>query len=70
MILSAWDNNAPAVLLNGKGIFTVEAAYDKYELVNFSNSSIYLTSPNASSSSMNSLYINPLDSLIIQKLED
>lgn len=66
---TVWDKDSPAVYVCGKGFVTVTNSNTNFELVNMGVRDFYLTSPNITYLNATSNKINPVVTLIIQKIK-
>ncbi len=65
---SQWVTDETAIELVGQGIIAVVDIAETYELVNLAKENIYLSSPDQKNTISNSLFCNPLVTIVIEYL--
>ncbi len=63
-----WNFAEPIATISGQGIFNANDG-DEFELINFSNKSIFLNAPSSKNTTTSSSFVNPVVTIIIQALK-
>ncbi len=66
---ATWDVQEPVVRINAHGIITTVLENDEFELINTAQDTIHLYSPGTNRLTTDSLFANPVVTIIIQKLK-